>query len=101
MKVLLQYLIGSIQCEKMNSSKKVYFSLYADTCCKPFVGGTFISFCGWIKDRKYIDEDINVVEIVIFRRAQFVCSHASQFIFISFIHAWVLNDFEQLVWLAS
>ena len=76
-KVLLQCSIGSIQCEKMNSSKKVYFSLYADTCCKPFVGGTFISFCGWIKDRKYIDEDINVVEIVIFRRAQFVCSHAS------------------------
>ena len=59
MKVLLQCSIGSIQCEKMNSSKKLYFYQYADTCCKPFVGGTFISFCGWIKDRKYIDGDMN------------------------------------------
>ena len=99
MKVLLQYLIGSIQCEKMNSSKKVYFSLYADTCCKPFVGGTFISFCGWIKDRKYIDGDMNVVKIVIFRRAQFVCPHASHSS-VS-LYAWVLNDFEQLLWFAS
>ena len=91
--------LNTIQCEKMNSSKKVYFSLYADTCCKPFVGGTFISFCGWIKDRKYIDGDMNVIEIVNFRRAQFVCPHASHSS-VS-LYAWVLNDFEQLLWFAS
>ena len=47
-KVLLQHLISSIQCEEMNISeeKKVSFSLSADTCCKPFVGSTFISSCG-------------------------------------------------------
>ena len=90
--------------------KKCVLSLSADTCCKPFCWqyiyfflwlDRFISARNSVKDRKYIDGDMNVVELVIFRRALFVCSHASLFTFISFTYSEVLKDVEQVLWFAS
>ena len=61
----------------------------------------FISARNSVKNRKYIDGDMNVVELVIFRRALFVCSHSSLFTFINFIYSEVLKDVEQVLWFAS
>ena len=61
----------------------------------------FISARNSVKDHKYIEGDMNVVELVIFRKALVVCSHASLFIFISFLYSEALNDVEQPLWFAS
>ena len=61
----------------------------------------FISARNSVKDRKYIDGDMNMVELETFRRTLFVCSHASLFTLISFTYSEVIKDVEQVLWFAS
>ena len=58
---------------------------------------TFRSARKSVRDRMYIVGDMKVVELETLLRAEFVCSHASVFIFTRELYSVLLKESEQLL----